>query len=111
MHQHRSRHGTYILQADSAKVNGKEFWIQDGDDNERNAIWFDKEYNHWNIGSLEYIGTNRCGFCSANNASELDKVTSWEYFKGDEWFPAPINDMQIRGMYLLRQCTALIITY
>ena len=96
MHQQRGRNGTYILQTDSAKVNGKDFWIQDRE-NSRNAIWFDKEKNSWNIGNLEDIGRNISGILSANIASELHKVTSWKYVKEGEWCLAPTNDLQVRG--------------
>jgi len=95
MHQQRVRNGTYILQKDLAKVNGKDFWIQDRD-NDKNVIWF--QNNSWNIGSLEDIGRGICGVHSVNNASELHKVTSWKYYKGDgEWVLAPTNDLQVRG--------------
>ena len=97
MHRQRGFNGTYILQKDSAKVNGKDFWIQDRD-NDRNAIWFEKK--SWKIGNLEDIGRNICGIHSFNNVSELHKVATWKYHKGDgEWVFAPINDLQVRGMY------------
>ena len=96
MHRQRGRNGTYILQTDSAKVNGKDFWIQDRND-DRNAIWFDKIHNNWKIGDLKDIGKNFSGILSANIASELHKVTSWKYCKEDEWFLAPTNDLQVRG--------------
>ena len=96
MHQHRGRNGTYILQTDSAKVNGKDFWIQDQEHN-RNAIWFGKEAKKWQIGKLEEIGRDICFIHSTNNASELHKVTSWKYIKEGEWCLAPTNDLQVRG--------------
>ena len=111
MHQQRVRNGTYILQKDLAKVNGKDFWIQDRD-NDKNVIWF--QNNSWNIGSLEDIGRGICGVHSVNNASELHKVTSWKYYKGDgEWVLAPTNDLQVRGMYaiLIRDYNNQGITY
>ena len=83
---------------DSAKVNGKDFWIQDRE-NDRNAIWFDK--GKWKIADLKYIGRDICGVHSVNNASELHKVTTWKYCKGDEWVLAPTNDLLVRGMYVV----------
>ena len=100
MHRQRGRNGTFILQRDSAKVNGKDFWIKNIG-SEADAIWFDKEHKNWKIGDLKDIGTDICAFQSTNNASELHRVTSWKYYNGDEWVLAPTNDMLIRGMYVI----------
>lgn len=109
MRQHRGRNGTYILQTDSAKVNGKDFWIQDRKD-DRHAIWFDKEENMWKIGKLEEIGRKLCFIHAACNASELHKVTSWKYLKCGDWVLAPTNDLQIRGR-ILENITGRVLRY
>ena len=95
MNKQRCRNGTYILQV-NAKVNGKEFWIQDDKDS---AIWFDEKNKNWKIGCFQDIGRNIRSFESKNNASELHKVTSWDYFDHEVWKSAPTNDMQVRGMF------------
>ena len=50
------REGIYKLSLDI--VNGKSYWIQEDG---TSALWFDKKYGNWKIGSKENIGTSASG--------------------------------------------------
>ena len=50
------KEGIYKLSLDI--VNGKFYWIQEEG---TSALWFDKKYGNWKIGSKENIGTSASG--------------------------------------------------
>ena len=66
------REGIYKLSLDI--VNGKLYWIQEEG---TSALWFDKKYGNWKIGSKENLGTSASGLYTQCPSRYLDgKKTS-----------------------------------
>ena len=78
-----SREGYYTL--NSTLVNGKLNWIKVQG---QAAIWYDKEYSNWKIGSKANLGKSICSLKSTNDAKRPEEATTWEYFAKDgKWLP------------------------
>ena len=75
---HSTREGHYILT--SIPVNGKQCWIQEQGSH---AIWYDKKFRNWKIGSKKHRGTSICSLHSTNDALGPEKATTWEYWNDD----------------------------
>ena len=69
------REGIYKVSLDI--VNGKLYWIQEEG---TSALWFDKKYGNWKIGSKENLGTSASGLYSNANVNEPQDATIWNYW-------------------------------
>ena len=69
------REGIYKLSLDI--VNGKSYWIQEEG---TSALWFDKKYGNWKIGSKENLGTSASGLYSNANVDDPQDTTIWNYW-------------------------------
>ena len=69
------REGIYKLSLDI--VNGKLYWIQEEG---TSALWFDKKYGNWKIGSKENLGTSASGLYSNANVNKPQDATIWNYW-------------------------------
>ena len=90
--------GIYLLQRNH--INGKCHWIiEDGS----LAIWYDKndDKEAWNIGDIEYLGSQTVAMYSSGDSGKPLEETTWTYFDEDshKWhettgvFIAPIPCM------------------
>ena len=64
-------------------VNGKRSWKSNS-----SAIWFDSTFNNWKIGSIETLGSSRCGISSPSlgHIYPYDVPSNqWKYYDGHEW--------------------------
>ena len=82
-----SKEGIYTLSLDT--VNGKSYWMQEGG---TSAIWFDKKYGNWKIGSKDNLGTSASGLYSSRkrNVKKPQDETIWNYYNTDNktWIQA-----------------------
>ena len=85
-----SKEGIYTLSLDT--VNGKSYWIQEEG---TSAIWFDKKYGNWKIGSKDNLGTSASGFYSSSNVNQPQDTTIWNYYITDNktWIQANENEV------------------
>ena len=83
----------------SSMVNGKPSWTSTSQ-----AIWYDQNFNDWNIGSLYDIGSSRSGIYSdSGNGCPFDQQTEkWDYYTGDNvtlgdngWATAGANEIRV----------------
>ena len=77
--------GTYFLQED--KINNKAYWIHQSDGK---AIWWDKDVEKWNVGSIKDLGSDIAGikgpFDNDSPPNQLNQITNgWRYWNGDKW--------------------------
>ena len=70
-----SREGTYKLSLDI--VNGKSYWMQEEG---TNAIWFDKTFFNWKIGTKTGLGGTTSALYSNGNVDEPQDATIWNYY-------------------------------
>ena len=64
-------------------INGKRSWKSNS-----SAIWFDSTFNNWKIGSIETLGSSRCGISSPSlgHIYPYDVPSNqWKYYGGHEW--------------------------
>ena len=88
--RHGSKGGTFIL--NDGKVNEKSFW---GGPN-GNAIWYDKEYNNWSIGSSINLGKSIYSLYETLNVKCPHQANgNWIFADGINWLDAG-NDVQIK---------------
>ena len=85
-----SKEGIYTLSLDT--VNGKSYWIQEEG---TSAIWFDKKYGNWKIGSKDNLGTSASGLYSNGNVNKPQDATIWNYYITDNktWIKANENEV------------------
>ena len=70
-----SKEGIYTLSLDT--VNGKSYWMQEEG---TSAIWFDKKYGNWKIGSKDNLGTSASGLYSNANVDQPQEAKTWNYW-------------------------------
>ena len=87
-----SKEGIYTLSIDT--VNGKSYWMQEGG---TSAIWFDKKYGNWKIGSKDNLGTSASGLYSNANVKTPQDDTIWNYYITDNknWIKANENEVYV----------------
>ena len=85
-----SKEGNYTLSIDT--VNGKSYWMQEEG---TSAIWFDKKYGNWKIGSKDNLGTSASGLYSNANVKKPQDATIWNYYITDnkKWIKANENEV------------------
>lgn len=82
------RQGLYEI---SDPINGKQSWTSGSQ-----AIWYN--FNNWQIGLLEDIGTDFCGLSAKDDYGGLDDDNNvWKYWSSsdDSWLWASGNDVSI----------------
>ena len=72
-----SKAGIYTLGPDL--VNGKSHWLQDPGSN---AIWYDKRFENWKIGSN--LGSSSASIISYDDVAGPQVATTWKYYN-KEW--------------------------
>ena len=65
--------GIYVLGPDL--VNGKSHWLQDPGSN---AIWYDKRFENWKIGSN--LGSSSASIISYDDVAGPQVATTWKYY-------------------------------
>ena len=87
-----SKEGIYTLSLDT--VNGKSYWMQEEG---TSAIWFDKKYGNWKIGSKDNLGTSASGLYSNFNLNKPQDVIFWSYYITDNntWIEANENEVYV----------------
>ena len=101
--------GTYFLQENTR--NNKPFWIHQSDGK---AIWWDKDVDKWNVGSIKDLGSAIAGikgpFDNDSPPNQLNQITNgWRYWNGDKWLYT--NDVHFedwtfkQGKFLRSLCT------
>ena len=89
-----SKEGIYTLSLDT--VNGKSYWMQEEG---TSAIWFDKKYGNWKIGSKDNLGTSASGLYSSRkrNVKKPQDETIWNYYNTDNktWIQANGNEVYV----------------
>ena len=85
-----SREGIYH---NSSLVNGKPSWTSTSQ-----AIWYNQDYDNWNVGSLDDIGTSTGGMKSDSaNGCPFDIASEeWNYWYNDVWTSAGPNEIKLQ---------------
>ena len=86
----------------SLTINGRPSWASSS-----NAIWNDPKERAWVIGSLEDVGTSKCGISGSftNEVDDPQNNIGWGYYqRGYGWETPDVNDIIVEcidGMYPL----------
>ena len=72
--------GIYVLEPNP--INDKSHWLQNSGSK---AIWYNKEFRIWAIGSQENLGSYTANFVSFEDVSSPQEATTWQYFDGKHY--------------------------
>ena len=72
--------GIYALEPNP--INDKSHWLQNSGSK---AIWYNKEFRIWAIGSQENLGSYTANFVSFEDVSSPQEATTWQYFDGKDF--------------------------
>ena len=67
--------GIYVLEPNP--INDKSHWLQNSGSK---AIWYNKEFRIWAIGSQENLGSYTANFVSFEDVSSPQEATAWYSF-------------------------------
>ena len=72
--------GIYVLEP--KLVNDKSYWLQDPNSN---AIWYDKQYRGWNVGSQDDLGSSAALIISQEDVAGPQEATTWQIANGKQF--------------------------
>jgi len=74
----------------SLTINGRPSWTSTS-----NAIWYSPNDRTWAIGSLEDVGTSKCGISGIfdNEVDDPQNIIDWQYHRGYGWETPDVNDI------------------
>ena len=84
-----SKEGIYSI-ADG-KTNGYHYWVKE---DQKQALWFDKEYARWKIGSLGDLGSSKSSIRGPKGKDSYPhEVKGYTFFDGEDWPVAGPKDV------------------
>ena len=67
--------GIYVLEPNP--MNDKSHWLKTSGSK---AIWYNKEFEIWAIGSRKNLGSHKAKFFSVDDVSSPHEATTWQYW-------------------------------
>ena len=67
--------GIYVLEPNP--MNDKSHWLKTSGSK---AIWYNKEFEIWAIGSRKNLGSHKANFFSVEDVSSPHEATTWQYW-------------------------------
>ena len=76
-------------------VNGKPSWTS-----KSSAIWYEQQWNNWNVGVLDDVGSTMAGIYSDDgNLCPFDLPSEmWFYWDGNLWTSAGVGEIIVACM-------------